>query len=563
MRKSLVVILITVVASLLLLNAVALAVDSDGDMVPDEFDKYPGRNDLKYGGTLVIGTYDVPETMDTLRTSVGVWMHMLISEPPLVESPLGGNIVKMGWIDWYDISDDELKLTLRIKEGVTFHDGVPLNAEAFATILRNRKTHADMYSIPLANVPLENIRVLDEYTVQIEQTKWTPGFYEEIRNESWFGGMGTPNAIERYGPEYGSTMAYGNGPFKLVEWVRGDHLTFVRNEDYNWAPGFAANPGPPYLEKIIVKIIPEEITRIEMLKAGEIDVIRDVPPSKVEEVSQLDGFNFWERSRYKLFYIEYNTNVAPLNELAVRQALNYALDKRAVADTIFYGRAEPAYSFYQSSEFLGLGAKQMYQYDPEKAKELLENAGWIDTNGDGIREKNGEKLEFELWSRLETYYKAIAIVAQGYWMDIGVNAIVTHLDYNALRDKVNKEEHAAVVWHHAWPYLGGWADWWFDPDSYPYPHISGLDTPEIYELHNAVVGSKSNAEFGETTEDLLNYVLEMAVGAPIAYPMAFMAFSADLKNILPRTYANRIMPFLYDVYSQKVYEENLAKWTNE
>lgn len=557
MKKSLTLLIAVVVVSLVITPVVG-ATDSDGDLVPDAQDKYPNRNDLKYGGTLVIGTYDKPETMDTLRTSVGAWQHMLISEPPIAVSPLGGNRTKMGWIESYDITPDEKTLTLHIKKGVTLHDGTPLNAETYGEIMKNRKKKADMYSLPLRNVPLENITVLDKYSLKIKMTKWTPGFYPELQNESWFGGVGTPNAIERYGKSYGSTEVYGNGPFKFKEWVRGDHITFERFEDYTWAPGFAANPGPAYLDKVIAKIIPEEISMIEMLKSGEVDAIRQVPASKVEKVKKLEGYNVWERSRHKLFYIEYNTRKSPLDEVKVRQALNYAINKKAITEKIFYGTAAPAYNFYLDKAFEEPGTTHMYHYSVEKAEGLLDEAGWSDEDGDGIREKNGKELKFKLWTRLSTYYKKIGIVAQAAWREIGVKAEVKHFDYNALKSQINKGEHEAVVWHHAWPYIGGMVDWWLgSPEKYPYPFMAGLNTSKEKALSKKLKNSKNQAQFLLRARDMVNYVTEMAIGAPIVYPMSTMVFSEEFMNVVPRTHANRIMPFLHDVYSKEVYYENL------
>ena len=561
MKRVVILMLIGLATVLLALSAGAAYQDTDGDLVPDQLDQYPGRDDKKYGGTMIIGTTDEPQTMDTLRTSHGAFPHMYISEPPIGFTPLGGLQVKMGWIESYEWAPDEKKIVFHLRPGVAFHDGVVLDAEAFATILRNRKTDPLMCETAYVNIPLENIQVLDEYTVSLEMTKWTPGFMDRLCSESWNGGMGTPNAPERYGEEYGSTIAYGNGPFLMGEWVMGDHITFVRNEDYAWAPGFAANPGPVYMEKVIIKFIPEDISQVMMLEAGEIDVLRKVPESHAERVLQLNGLNFTQRSRSELYYIEFNTKKEPLSDLKVRQALNYALDREAIVSSIFYDLAEPAYNFYCDTTLEHPGAVRMYAYDLDKARALLEEAGWVDTDGDGIREKDGKKLEFELATRLAENVKKLGIIAQAQWREIGVNAIVSHSDYNALRSQINEGNHEAVVWLHAWPHLAGMVDWWFDPNKWPYPFMPGLETPEIFEIYDAVKAATANQEFAKQCGRLVDYVTEMAIGAPIVHTMTLMAFSDDFVNIVPRTHANRIMPYMYDVYSKKVYEENLAYWT--
>ncbi|MFB6290369.1 MAG: ABC transporter substrate-binding protein, partial [Candidatus Bipolaricaulia bacterium] len=259
----------------------------------------------KYGGTLTLVTVDEPTTMDTLQVTTGMYDHMYISEPPVMVTP-EGNYERAGWLKSFSMSPDEKTWTFQIKKGVKFHDGTKLDAEAFAWILKKRKKDKDIYSTPLWTVPAENITVLDEYTLQLKQTNPNPNLYASFSSPVWLGGMRTPKAVEKYGKDYGSAEAYGNGPFKFVEWVKGDYMKLTRNEDYDWAPTFINHQGPPYLKNVVIKYVSEKTTQIQMLKAGKADALLDVPPMYADQLKKNEDINVSTIPTTNLYTVEYN-----------------------------------------------------------------------------------------------------------------------------------------------------------------------------------------------------------------------------------------------------------------
>lgn len=209
--------------------------------------------------------------------------------------------------------------------------------------------------------------------------------------------MRTTNALERYGEEYGYRFAYGNGPFLFKEWIKGDHLTFVRNPDYWWTPFFAKDyagleegeeyiPGPPYLEELVLKYIPKSSARVAMLRTREVDGIVEVPTLHIEEIKRIPGVVILESLSYAIRIIEYNTTKVPLQELEVRQALNYAINREAMIQVIYQGYAEPAYSPYCGAPLETENTLHLYKFDLERANSLLDEAGWLMGN-DGFRYK--------------------------------------------------------------------------------------------------------------------------------------------------------------------------------
>jgi len=532
-----------------------------------------GRNPLKFGGTLTLARGWEPLNLDSLRTTYGDQAHIYISEPPFMFGP-NGELEPAGWIESVENSPDELVWTFRIKPGVTFHDGALLDAEAFAWLLRERIEDPGIYSDPLMNVPdVDHIVVVDEYTVEIRQEglAW-PELSYNMATPCWIGAMTTPRSVERYGEEYGFKMAYGNGPFKLVEWMKGDNITFVRNEDYWWAPSWAAgyagleeeeyyHPGRPYLEKLILKYVPEAATRVDMLKTREVDGIVEVPRAYVDEIKGIPHVKVMESPSYTIRYIGYNTTKPPLDDENVRKALNYGVSREAVAKVIYYGYAEPAYSLFCGKALETPNTLHLYKYDPDEARTLLAEAGWTDTDGDGILDKDGQPLAFELWSSNKTEFRKMAEMAQAMWRELGVDVSLRRFDEATLRARIEAGEHEAIVFEHEWVTKNDMYNWWFNPDYMWYPQETGFDTPELRELIDGTFEATTIEEVVQTNDDLANYYYEHAVLCALVRPENLLAVYDDIANIVPSHMGGGWwgwMPYLHDVYRQDVYEANKA-----
>ena len=528
------------------------------------------RDPDKFGGELILARAYEPLSMDTLRTTRGDQAHIFISEGPFLYGP-GGELTPSGWVEELEVCEDGLVFTFHLEEGVTFHDGIPLDAEAFAWLLRERIRDDAVYSDPLMNVPDEDhIVIVDDYTVEINQVgKPFPELKEVMATPSWMGAMRTPEALERYGEEYGYEMAYGNGPFLMEEWIKGEHVSFVRNEDYWWAPEWAAdfagleegeeyNPGPPYLDRVTLKYVPESSTRVAMLRTREIDGIIEVPTLHIEEIEAIPGVEILETPSYTMRAIEYNTTVAPLDEKEVRQALNYAVNREAIVTVVFDGYAEAAHSPYTSSFLETENTKLMYHYDHDKAAALLEEAGW-EMESDGFRYRDGERLSFELVCQDFTEIRMISEMVQGMWHELGVDADLRFFDEATVRARMDAGEHEAVLWEHQWVTKGDMYNWWFSPDYKWYPQKTGYDTEKLRRLVDQTYEATSLEELDDYVDQLVNYYFSQGVFNPIVRPTNLMAIYDDIENI----YLSHAgggwwgwMPRMHDVYRQDVYQEN-------
>ncbi|HUR00979.1 MAG TPA: ABC transporter substrate-binding protein, partial [Nonomuraea sp.] len=186
----------------------------------------------------------------------------------------------------------------------------------------------------------------------------------------------------------------GSGPFVFDKWTKGQSITYRKNPDYNWGPPGAAHTGPARLDGLEIRFLGEDATRYNALLSGEVNVIDNTPPSNVQDVKANPdlGFTTIDRPGHP-FSVWRNTGRAPFGDLKVRQALTLAVDRKAIIDSVSFGQWKLATGFITPSTPDYAGALEgRITYDPAKANQLLDEAGWTTKGADGIRVKNGKRL---------------------------------------------------------------------------------------------------------------------------------------------------------------------------
>src|SRR5262249_40834431 len=203
-------------------------------------------------------------------------------------------------------------------------------------------------------------------------------------------------ALKKFGEEFGRAAAnrapIGSGPYKLEKWQPGQEIVLVRNADY-WGE-------KPHLDKVVYKVIPDAPTALTALKAGELDFIPRLQPQQFRE--QTIGPAFQERfakATYQipqLAYIGWNEDRPFFADKRVRQALTMLIDRPKVIEAVRLGMGIPAASPFDPASPDFDPMIRPWPYDPKHSAELLDEAGWIDHNGDGVRDKGGIEFKFEI-----------------------------------------------------------------------------------------------------------------------------------------------------------------------
>lgn len=343
------------------------------------------------------------------------------------QDPETGEFVP-GLAERWEVSEDGLVYTFYLRRGVKFHDGTPFNAEAVRFNLE-RITSPDLASQKARFMlgPFERAEVVDEYTVRILLRAPFSPLLDSLSQV--YLGMASPTAVQKWGQEY-QMHQVGTGPFVFAEYVPSGHILLRRNPDYNWAPSVYRHQ-KAQLEEVEFRFFTDPATRSPALESGEADVVGEVPPQ--DAVRLRDNPNFRIESvaipGSSLMFLM-NTTRPPLDDLRVRQALLYGTDRRAIVSAVFRDTSPVACGPLAAVTFgYDPAVCEYYPYDPARAAALLEEAGWTDTDGDGIREKDGQPLALDLYLMSWGYLPAIGELLISQWTQLGIQVNAQKVRY--------------------------------------------------------------------------------------------------------------------------------------
>jgi peptide/nickel transport system substrate-binding protein len=314
--------------------------------------------------------------------------------------------VKSVLAESWESSEGNTKWTFHLRRGVKFHDGTPFNSEAVKynfDRLMDPETKAGTRGIWMGTI--KSIEIVDDRTL-IFHTVPSPAFPAILNYPP--AGMISPTQGKKLGLDF-YKQPIGTGPWKFVEHIAGDHIKLVANNEY-WG-------GSPKIKEIIAKPIVETASRIMALEAGAVDCIFFVPPHEADRLSKNSKLQVIEGIPSSNCIIQLNCQWGPLKDTKVRQALNYAVDKQAIVSHIFMGKSKVMDSWIPSSVF-GYSGKA-YEYDPDKARKLLAEAGY--PNGFDVTLTYGKgtvMLDTEIVEAVQSYLSAI-----------GVNAKIVEMDF--------------------------------------------------------------------------------------------------------------------------------------
>jgi len=397
------------------------------------------------GGDLKFALSNEPPNLDPHQASALIVATVDAAILDTLVNELEDGTIVPGLATSWEFSPDGLTATFHLRSGVKFHDGEPFNAAAMKQSFDRMVDPATQSGLAASLLgPYTGSEAVDDTTLKMTFSKpFAPLLHNLARN---FTSPISPKAIAEYGLDV-ATHPVGTGPFVFKEWIQKDHITFERFADYNWAPDFLGVQGPAALDSIIWRPVAEEATRVATLKNGESHIIESVPPPFV---SQFEGDSNYAIDKHMNTGIPFcfmvNTQKAPTDDPAVRQALEYAIDKDTISNTINFGVYPPARSVLSPVTFgYWAGAESMYPYDPEQAKSILEQAGWTVGDG-GIREKDGNKLHIQFWTLSDiVLFQNIAQAYQAQLKEVGVDMEIVTLARAAWGDGVNAGEHNLTI----------------------------------------------------------------------------------------------------------------------
>lgn len=374
----------------------------------------------KYGGTLVVAATQDPTGLDP-ATARGNASFQVIGQMHngLTFYRDGTWEIAPALAESWDISPDGLTYTFHLRKGVQFHDGTPFDADAvFFNVdrLLNKQSPyhpgGRMGQIPIIYGKVAGYKVIDKYTFQFTMKEPYSPFLACLGMQP--AGMVSPEAIKKYGKELFKNPV-GTGPFVFKEWVKGDHVTLVANEKY-WK-------GRPYVDSVIYRLIPENSVRLMKLEKGEVQLLLTVGPNDVPRIKKNKDLTLYETPGMMICSIGINHIKKPLDDVRVRKALSYAINRDEMCKFILQGLAVPTYSPVPQTNWGYYSGLKGYPYDPERAKALLKEAGYpngfdlvltvpnvpVPMNPTGVR----------TWQAVQTYWSKIGIKVKLNMLELG------------------------------------------------------------------------------------------------------------------------------------------------
>lgn len=388
----------------------------------------------KGGDTLSFAISLDPETLDTALTisETAQWVIQEFLLESLVYFDKDGTL-KGQLAESWEVSPDNLQITFHLRQGIKFHDGTDFNADAVKFNF-DRAMDPATASPTLPYIPtLTQVDVIDTYTVKFTFSKPDASFWVNMTSYPYFW-INSPTAVEAAGADYGR-QPVGTGPFMFESWIPGSQITLVRYPGYQQWRDDAINKGPALAEKVVLYVIPEAGTVRAALQTGEIlsgNLSADTLPDFVGDPNFKININ---KQAQSLQFLEFNNEKPPFDDVNFRRAISYAIDRETIVTTSrggysypMLGMLPPGIPTYDAS----IGETYGLPYNPDKAKELLAELGWV-AGSDGVLVKDGMRASWVIKSYSGYSYinRSLEVVQQNL-LDIGIETTIELSDWSAL-----------------------------------------------------------------------------------------------------------------------------------
>lgn len=523
-----------------------------------------GRAEGKSGGTLIIGQLQEPASMVLAESSTPVsaqyYTAFLVNEPLLkVDHDFNlvpGLLAEVPTLENGGISQDFRVYTLRLRPDLLWDDGTPITANDIAFTWRwvNDTTNAAYTTHGWEKVASVDVG-LDGLTAVVT-LKDAFAFWLD---EAVIGmGIAPQRALEAAGNKDAfNQQVVGNGPFRMLEWRVGDVLIFERNPHYY--------RGPAKLDRIVVRIIPDSNALSAALRAGDVQVAIGLGTSdaaQLQSAANVDVISTTWPQLERIFFSqtvpgEPTTPHPILTDKAVRKALVISVDMDEILDSVYFGINPRAVNELSGTGYFNQDL-QPYPYDPEEAKRTLEEAGWVDTDGDGVREKDGVRLSFTYSTAAGNRPReSTQAIVQQAWAEIGAEASIQN--------------------YPAPSFFGGWqgvawgrrydlaqfsngifalqpnlSDWWHS-DSIPTPEKpfgnghSGWSNPRVDELLDEHRHGVTDARAREILNEVQQIIYDEYAMFPLFSAATIFGVRTNVHNVHPTSFGVHAGLF-WDVY---------------
>lgn len=348
------------------------------------------------GGSLVYAISKFPVCLDRVQSNPEPSVFQQVTDNLLDQDPGTGKIVP--WLaDRWAVSSDAKTYTFHLRSGVTFSNGEALNAKVVADNFNLTSKLAQQGSASAAQAFLRHFagaEARDANTVVIRFSGPNAGFEQAVTEKAL--AILAPATLAAPLEQRCAKGVIGSGPFVISQVKTNEQVVLKKRADYQWGSAVFHHQGAAYLDQLTFRVIPEPSVRVGGLLNGEIDAFFDARPDDLSRLTAAGAHLVAGTSAGIAWTLMVNTSQPGLSELPVRQALEHAINRQELVDGLFGGKVKPATSVLSTNHPDFANDTSLLKYDPALAAKLLDDAGWKVAGRDGIRAKNGQKLQFDL-----------------------------------------------------------------------------------------------------------------------------------------------------------------------
>ncbi len=413
--------LFTLLSVLLVAGTVACSTEESSSPAPsggqpaDGQQAAQGQDTPKPGGILRFARTQDAVNLDPIMPleNLSIWTVLLIYDT-LVRVAPDGNSYEPGLATDWTISPDGKSFVFNLRKDVKFHNGMPVTAEDVKFSLDRARGKDSNWNWLYTSIASVEITGENQVTIKTNEP-----YAPMLSNLALFAASIVPEKVVlEKGKDYLANNPIGSGPFVFEQWLRGQKMTFKKNPDY-W------QKGKPYLDGIEFTQEPEDTTRLLKLSADEIDVASDVPYSSIESLKSSSNVNVQLDPLAGINLIHINTTKEPFTDPKIRQAMNYAVDRNAIIQTVLLGNGRPATSYLPRVLYYD-DKLPAYEYDIAKAKQLMAES----------TRPNGFKTTLTINSGNEIY-RQLAIIIKQELAEIGIDAEIAQLEPGTKEENLN------------------------------------------------------------------------------------------------------------------------------
>ncbi|SDF43350.1 MULTISPECIES: ABC transporter substrate-binding protein [Thalassobaculum] len=430
----------------------------------------------------------------------------------------------------WEVSEDGKLYTFHLRDDVTFCSGKKFTAaDVKATI--DRWLNLDKGVVKNRAGDVKEVRAVDDYTVEYELVQpYSELLYQMTQH---FHTIINVDQVNELGDDFGVKGFDGTGPYCFESWEPRNELVMTKHDAYTWGPAFYETQGPAKVDKVVWKIVPEENNVVAGIQTGQGDVTQYLPYWSIDQLEanpQISvtqpPFYFWT------FYIGFKITRDNVSDVKVREAINLAVDQKALAEGPFFGKAEPATAYVHpgtldySEEAID---ESLFGYDPEKAATLLDEAGWK-MGDDGFRYKDGKKLELVTYS-FTNIWRQLTEAVQGDLRKVGIDMQVELFDATVVWGKLKTQDFDMYTMSYPYVSAGDALNLYFPSANMPSPNRMNWDDKETDQWLFEARGALNDADRAAAYAKVEKKVHDAVVWIPLVHEPMFVAAGPKLKPV--------------------------------